>query len=160
MVTSEKLIQSFKITTRIINRQAEGLTHEDMVLQPPFRANCFNWVLGHIVVGRDRVLALFDETPTLSEAEKARYVSGSDPVTDGDTAVPSQKLLTALDDSLARIAAVLEKATPDQLAAIYNEEYSQTVADRIAGLHWHETYHTGQLELLRQLAGTNDAIIR
>jgi hypothetical protein len=29
----------------------------------------------------------------------------------------------------------------------------------VAGLHWHETYHVGQLELLRQLAGTDDAII-
>jgi hypothetical protein len=29
----------------------------------------------------------------------------------------------------------------------------------LAGLLWHETYHLGQLELLRQLAGTDDALI-
>ena len=29
----------------------------------------------------------------------------------------------------------------------------------LASQHWHETYHTGQLELLRQLAGTDDAIV-
>ena len=34
-----------------------------------------------------------------------------------------------------------------------------TLGERLVFLHWHETYHVGQLELLRQLAGTNDAVI-
>jgi hypothetical protein len=35
----------------------------------------------------------------------------------------------------------------------------ETVAEKIAFSHWHETYHVGQLELLRQLAGKNDKVI-
>jgi hypothetical protein len=42
---------------------------------------------------------------------------------------------------------------------MYNEERQQTVGDRIAGLHWHETYHTGQLDILRQLAGKDDGVL-
>jgi uncharacterized damage-inducible protein DinB len=157
MSTAEQLTQDYATTTWIINKQAEGLTHEQMMIQPPFRGNCFNWVLGHITANRDRALRALQAETILTEAERERYLRGSDPVTGEATAVRSEKLLAAVNEFQERIQAALEAV---DLASIYNEEQNQSLADRIAGLHWHETYHTGQLELLRQLAGTNDAIIR
>jgi len=159
MTTIDELIQSFATTGRIIHMQAKGLTHEQMMIQPPFRGNCFNWVVGHIATNRDQVLRLLGVEPVFSEAEAALYKTGSDPMTAAETAIDSHRLLQAIDKSQARIAAGLAQATAETLDAIYNAERNQTVAGRIAGLHWHETYHTGQLELLRQLAGTDDAII-
>jgi hypothetical protein len=159
MTTPEKLSQSFAVTQWIIKKQADGLTHEDTVLQLPFRGNCFNWVLGHIVEHRDQVLEALGEPPILSEAETAVYKTRSEPVTDSQKAVPLARLLSALDEGQERIAAILQHCSVDDLAVIYNDERRQTVSDRIAGLHWHETYHVGQLELLRQLASKNDAII-
>jgi hypothetical protein len=29
----------------------------------------------------------------------------------------------------------------------------------LAGLYWHEAYHTGQTEYLRQLAGKDDCVV-
>lgn len=158
MTSPHRLIESFETTTWIIGKQAEGLSHADTLLQPPFRGNCFNWVLGHIVENRDRVLAVLDEAPNLTEAEADVYRRGSEPVTEA-TAVATDKLLAAITDSQTRIENALQTADPARLAAIYSEKRNQTVAERIAWLHWHETYHTGQLELLRQLAGTDDAVI-
>jgi hypothetical protein len=40
-----------------------------------------------------------------------------------------------------------------------NEDGQSLLGDEIEGLAWHETYHLGQLELLRQLAGKNDQVI-
>jgi hypothetical protein len=159
MTTTDELIQSFATTGRIIHMQAKGLSHEQMMIQPPFRGNCFNWVVGHIATNRDQALRLLGVEPVFSEAEAALYKTGSDPMTAAETAIDSHRLLQAIDKSQARIAAGLAQATAETLDAIYNAERNQTVAGRIAGLHWHETYHTGQLELLRQLAGTDDAII-
>ena len=159
MPTAQKLIQSFQTTTWLINRQADGLSHEQMLLQLPFRGNCFNWVLGHIVTNRDKVLGLLGEEPQFNEDEVARYVRGSDPVVGAETAVDSHLLLEAVQCSQSKIEAALAKIDPVALAAIYSEEHNMTVGDRINGLHWHETYHTGQLEILRQLAGTNDRIV-
>ena len=34
-----------------------------------------------------------------------------------------------------------------------------TTAEFLHFLLWHETYHTGQTELLRQLTGVNDKVI-
>ncbi|NHZ72498.1 MAG: hypothetical protein GWP17_05390, partial [Aquificales bacterium] len=57
------------------------------------------------------------------------------------------------------IIAILSEIPEAILAEIYDEERGTAVGDRIASLHWHETYHTGQLEILRQLAGKNDSVI-
>ncbi len=159
MSTAQKMIQSFQTTTWLINQQAEGLSHEQMLLQLPFRGNCFNWILGHIVTNRDKVLILLGEDPFFSEAEVVRYERGSDPVVGVETAVHSKRLLEAVQYSQSKIEAALANIAPEALAAIFDEENKLTVADRINGLHWHETYHTGQLEILRQLAGTNDRIV-
>lgn len=159
MPNAQKLIQSFQTTTWLINKQAEGLSHEQMLLQLPFRGNCFNWILGHIVTNRDKVLVLLGEEPQFSEAEVARYVRGSDPVVGVETAVDSHRLLEAVQISQSKIEAALTTIDREVLTAIYDIENNVTVAERIDGLYWHETYHTGQLEILRQLAGTNDRIV-
>lgn len=158
-MSRQKLIQSFGVTTWLMQAQADGLSHEEMLLQPPFRGNCFNWVLGHILTNRDKVLLLLGEEPLFTESEVARYARGSDPVVGAETAVHSQRLLEAVKISQNKIEAGLAAAAPEALNAIYDEEQNLTVLDRLEGLHWHETYHTGQLELLRQLAGTDDRIV-
>ena len=157
---AETLIQSFDLTRRVIHMQTEGLTNADSLLQPPFRANCLNWVLGHILVGRNQVLGHLDAPQFWGEAEEARYRSGSDPVTGEEQALSLERLLADLDRSQAQIAAALESVSPaslDEPAESSGRERSR--GEAMAFLHWHETYHTGQLELLRQLAGKNDAII-
>jgi hypothetical protein len=58
-----------------------------------------------------------------------------------------------------KIEAALTIIDPEILTTMYDAENKIIVFERIEGLHWHETYHTGQLEILRQLAGTNDRIV-
>ena len=157
---AETLIQSFDLTRRIIHMQTEGLTNADSLLQPPFRGNCLNWVLGHILVGRNQVLGLLDAPQVWGEADEARYRSGSEPVTAEEQALSLEQLLADLDRSQERITAALESVLPASLAApVESSESERSRGQEVAFLHWHETYHTGLLELLRQLAGKNDAII-
>ncbi|MCP5095456.1 MAG: DinB family protein [Chloroflexi bacterium] len=159
MVSKTFVIQSFRRNSWVAREQAKGLSHEDTLLQLPFRSNCFNWVLGHIVVNRDNVLAALGEPAFLTEQEQERYTRGSDPIDGVETAVSLSHLLDGIQDTQTRIRTALENASPETLASIYNEEHNQTLADQIAFLNWHEAYHVGQLEILRQLAGTDDSII-
>ena len=158
MSNPTKLIQSYKINSWLINKQADGLTHDESVIQLPFRSNCFNWVLGHILVSRDQVLRLLSAEPVLSDEETALYESDSDPILTASRSAPFEQLLAAANESQSRIEAALQSASADQLNAHYSDGDGQTVADRIGGLHWHETYHLGQLEILRQAAGKDDKI--
>lgn len=158
--TSESLVRSFKLTYRIIKMQADGLTTADSLLQLPFRGNCLNWVLGHIVEGRNRVLTVLDEQPIWDEANTSRYERGAEPITSQEQALPLEQLLSDLDLTQDRITDALELTAPERLAEIVSADKKETtIGETIAFWHWHETYHTGQLELLRQFAGKNDAII-
>lgn len=157
---AETLIGSFALTHRIIKLQTDGLSHGDSLIQPPFRANCLNWVLGHIIVGRESVLKLLGEAPIWDKEKVSRYVSGSDPITISEQALPLETLLGDLDRQQQQISAALEQTAPERLETpVESRGNERSLGQAIAGLHWHETYHTGQLELLRQLAGKNDAII-
>ncbi|MGD8625836.1 MAG: DinB family protein [Anaerolineae bacterium] len=156
---AETLIQSFHTTWRIMQMQTNGLSHADSLLQPPFRGNCLNWVLGHILVGRDQALRLLGEASVLVADEAARYRTGSEPVQE-EEALSLERLLAGLAEAQERLDAALARAPAGALAAVVDfRGREQPLGQALDGLHWHETYHTGQLELLRQLAGTDDAII-
>jgi len=156
MTIAETLADYYGLTYRVIKRQLEGVTHEESLVQPPFRGNCLNWVLGHIVVSRATVLTTLGEIPPWSEAEAAHYQRNSDPITSAEQALPLAHLQALLEDSQTRILAGLARVTAEYLAGKLDEE---TRAEHIAFSNWHETYHVGQLELLRQLAGKDDKII-
>ena len=161
MIDRDQLAQAYAVNLNIIKRQAAGLSHADSLLQPPFRGNCLNWVLGHIAVNRDRVLRLLGEEPVLSEAETARYATGSEPVTgDQDGVLKLEELLERLGTGQERTLAGFQRAADaDMDKEIEIGEQTTTVGRRLFGLYFHETYHTGQTELLRQLAGTDDKVI-
>jgi uncharacterized damage-inducible protein DinB len=157
---AETLIESFGLTHQLIRMQTDGLSNKDSLLQPPFRGNCLNWVLGHILEGRNTALTLLGESPIWDKEKVSRYGRGSEAITQGEQALPLDRLLEDLDRSQERIAAALKRTTPQALATDVPFRGSQRpLGQALASQHWHETYHTGQLELLRQLAGTNDAIV-
>ena len=116
-----------------------------------------NWVIGHIVASRDSALWLLGASPTWTEAEARVYKPNSEPVISAEQALPLTRLLSDLEASQARIMEALQHVSAETLAAMADEE--DTVGQQITFSHWHETYHVGQLELLRQLAGKNDKVI-
>jgi len=156
MTTSETLTFYYGLTYNVIHRQLNGLTQADSLLQPPFRGNCLNWVLGHIVFNRGSILTLLGEDIPWTTEESDRYMRNSEPVTNEKDALPLERLLNGLEESQARILSGLQKVSAEKLAIVSDD---RTVAEQIAFLQWHETYHVGQLEPLRQLAGKNDKVI-
>lgn len=146
------LAQSFGVTHSLIRRHTKGLSHADSVVQPPFEGNCLNWVLGHIVNGRNEALGYLGGKPIWTEAEVARYRTGSPPVTGPDDGLPLARLLADLDASQERLRVQLETISAEAFAAVVETRFGpRPVGEHVDGLHWHETYHTGQLELLSKL---------
>ncbi len=158
-MSTQLIIDEFKRVNWITERQAEGLTHADSLLQPPFRGNCFNWILGHMLVGRNNTLKHLGREPYCDEETVALYKFDSEPITDGEKARPLADLLAGMSATADIIVAELEKASDDFMDEIIDEERGQTRRQAIDFLAWHESYHVGQLELLRQLAGIDDKVI-
>ena len=161
MITTTDLIGGLERNLGIIKAQTEDLSHADSLLQLPFRGNCLNWVLGHMAENRNTLLRFLGEEAILSEAHAARYGYGSEPVCgDGDDILTLEQLLAALEQSQGALAARLETITPEEMA---REEESflgtTTLGQLVFFLFWHESYHVGQPEYLRQLAGKDDKVI-
>jgi len=157
---AESLIQKYKLTAYIIQHQTEGITNEESIIQPPVRGNCMNWILGHILNDRNLVLSLLGEESVFDKAEAERYQRDSDPVSRFEEGLLFEKLLEKFDLSQKRIVSGLRSITPERLAEIDQVgTRKEEVGALISFIHWHETYHTGQFELLRQLAGKNDKVI-
>jgi uncharacterized damage-inducible protein DinB len=152
---AESLTQSYATNHWLINTLVEGLNNADSLVQPPYEGNCLNWVLGHIISSRQPALRLVGAEPVWSQGEADRYKTGSAPIVNGDQALPLEELLRALDLSQERIAAALAQKSEDELLEEAETDRGvKPISQHLAGLHWHETYHTGQLELLRDLAKT------
>jgi hypothetical protein len=150
---AEKLAQSYGATHWLIHQHVDGLDHPASLIQPPFQANCLNWVVGHILVSRHTVLRLLGAEPVWGQETITRYKTGSEPITEDGQGLPLAQLVTDLDQVQERIVAALAEVTPDALAEEAETDRGvRSVGEHIYGLHWHETYHTGQLELLRALA--------
>lgn len=163
MIDAKLLLEVAERNYRILLRQINGLTHEQSLLQPPFRGNCLNWVVGHLVMSRERMLLLVDEEPVWTPEQRLRYERGSEPVTDGKDALHFDRIVADLGTSHQRLVNRLQSITTDELNARkvpYNLPADpEPVWDWLQFLLWHETYHIGNTELLRQLAGTNDKVI-
>jgi len=161
MITKEQLAEGFGLNIRLIKLQTAGLSHADSLIQTPYKINCMNWVLGHIAVNRDNLMRLIEAEPLLSETETQRYKSESDPIIeDGADIMQLEKLLEVLTTGQTRIAAALDALSEADLSdEIQVGERMMPLGTRLHGFYFHDTYHTGQTDLLRQIAGANDKVV-
>jgi hypothetical protein len=161
MITAKELAEAFERNWKVVELQVEGLSHAQTLLQPPFRGNCFNWVLGHVLETRNSTLLALGANPLVTGEHAQRYGHGSEPVCgDGPGVVRLEKLLDLLGQSQEIISARMPHLTAADLARVVRDHRGEvTLGQRLFFLYFHDTYHCGQAELLRQLAGTNDQII-
>jgi uncharacterized damage-inducible protein DinB len=161
MITTSDFIDAFARNVNIVKMQTKDLTHEDSLIQPPFGGNCLNWVLGHIAENRDHILELLGEPPQIG-ALGARYKRGSERMTaPDDSTLRLEEILAWLDRAQEHIAMALGRMDEAVLAreTTTSNNRTATIGQRVFFLYFHETYHVGQTELFRQLAGKDDKVI-
>jgi uncharacterized damage-inducible protein DinB len=154
--------RGFKRNVSLVVAHAEGLTHEDSLMQSPYNVNCFNWVVGHIVTSRNALFRNIDgEALWSTEDGLERYRRESDPIKeDGEGVWQLPDLLTALQETQDKIEQRLGVATQEYLdEEIEVEGRSASRNARILFAYFHDSYHTGQTDLLRQMSGKSDKII-
>jgi uncharacterized damage-inducible protein DinB len=162
MIDTVYLASAYDRNVRIIKMQTEGLTHEESMIQLPFRANCMNWIVGHLVTNRNNILKLLDAEDHIDPISVDRYIRDSDPITaDSTDALPLEQLIQLLEHTQENMASSLEAITNDELernvAFFGNTE--MTVGEWLIFFFFHDSYHAGQAEILRQAAGKDDKVI-
>ena len=153
---AKPIIHLLDFSNRSLGMNLEGVTHEESLIHPEAGGNCINWVLGHIVVHRDKMLGMLGQPTLLDEATTARYDRGSRPILAQDDGVQTLEVLKdALEQSYDRVRAVLSAADEATFAAPSGKS---TLGDSLVFLLGHEWYHGGQVGLLRRITGHAGAI--
>jgi len=161
MIGARHLAKAFGRNTAILKMQVAGLSHEDSLLQTPYNINCLNWTLGHILVYRDRSLVTAGGPPQFADGQLDRYRRESEPIKeDGSGVLSLDELAAAVESSQDAINTVIGDLSDAAFSAESQVDgHLVTIAEGIYFDYFHDTYHTGQTEILRQVAGANDQII-
>ena len=162
MITPASLAEALRRNVTIIKLQSRGLSTDQSLQQLPFRANCLNWVLGHLVTNRLAMIKILSGSPAPEAELLARYERESDPVTGpGEGVISLEELLRILEETQARLEMLIEKTTVAQWAepVLFAGGEPNPRSEWLFFLYFHDCYHTGQTELLRQAAGMNDKVI-
>jgi len=144
----------FQYNSYSINANTENITHEESLRDPGPGGNCINWVLGHIVSYRNDILELLGAEPAIDKEKSEPYLRGTGPL-EGAAAVDSDELLSLLKKSQEVLDGRLKEMKGDDLDKPAGDK---TVGARLAFLQFHETYHAGQLGVLRRILGKKGAI--
>jgi hypothetical protein len=161
-VSAKTLGTLFEFTYQVFRRNTEGITHEESLRLPQPGGNCMNWVGGHVVAVRDGLLASLGQTRVWSAAEQSIYGRKSPTLTDPATALPWERIVQDLEKTQERLRAGVAALTTERLASPMPAENNpfgvDSVGDSLAVFTFHESYHVGQLGILRRLAGKPGAI--
>jgi uncharacterized damage-inducible protein DinB len=160
IAAAKTLMDLLEFNQTTIHAQLKDITPAESLLQLPFRGNCMNWVVGHIVAIRQGWLEMLGLPGIMTEEEQKAYGYGSEPIGCAEQAIPLESLVKRLDENLAVLVKKLQGMTQSELdreVEIWRGKVP--LAEALFFYLWHESYHTGQLEQLRQLAGKNDHVI-
>lgn len=146
----------------VLHRNLDGLSHEDSLHHPQPDVSCLNWVLGHIVSARNTMLKLFGREPLIPDAQLQIYRPRATPPLDPSQAIQLSQLATWFDQLQDELVASLKSVSDEHLAqpAPFSPTSNpkETIGSLLANLVAHEAYHSGQIGLLRRLAGKPGAI--
>lgn len=138
-MAAEEVKLIMKYNAYVFNRNLEEISNEESLASPDDKVNTINWVAGHLVNSRDDLLEDVGRERIL-QPEYAEYygrgkkLPGPDAAIDIDTIKKDYERLT---DELNKILA----------------EGDDEKDQRVAFFMFHESYHAGQLGILRKLLG-------
>jgi uncharacterized damage-inducible protein DinB len=146
----------------VVDKNLDGIDNADSLETPRPAGNCINWVLGHLLSVYEASLPALGQEPVMAEGALARYVRGSRPLSDPQEALPFDDLRAAWSKAVSRFAAGLEDLTSEAMdrPAPFSpgNDPDETVGSLLLTVLFHQTYHAGQLGLLRRLVDKPGAI--
>jgi uncharacterized damage-inducible protein DinB len=158
MTLTQTLILQMGYTTFAMHANTENLTDDQAMLRCGEGSN-INWVIGHVTASRQHMLNLLGQKPLWTAEAIALYERGTKP--------PASPVCVAeMINIYRRSGDMIREALPLMSAEAYAEKApfspsnnpEETVGSLLAGLLFHESYHIGQLGVLRRSAGLDGAI--
>lgn len=155
----ETLLEALENNQSVLEMQVEGITHEQSLLKPPFYSNCMNWILGHLLQSRSWMLEQIGLSGYMPPEEVLVYQRSAPEMDDPAQASRLESILDRLMETNTLLKDRLEAMSLEELHKEIPIFGGTTLSAFLGFLLWHETYHVGQLEILRNFSGHHEKLI-
>jgi hypothetical protein len=154
--------QMARVVHAVVGRCLDGLSQEESLIQPMPEGNCSNWVMGHLLCVYDNVLPTLGQAPVGEDGAFKRYGRGSCGLKGSEGAMPMMEMMAAWDEAKKRIEEGLAGLTEERLdePAPFSPSGNpnETIRSLLTTIFFHQSYHAGQLGMLRRMAGKPGAL--
>ena len=154
-MSTDTLQAQFSMSAYVLQKNLQGITHEESVRQFESGGNYINWILGHIVRTRVEVLPLIGVESPYSLDDFGLYRGNPDAVDASELSLDDlvehfEVLQGLLDDGLSALTAE-NLSDPAPVSPTGNPD--ETMGTLLATIAYHEAYHAGQIGTLRRAIG-------
>jgi hypothetical protein len=154
--------QMARVVHAVVGRCVDGLSHEESLIQSAPEGNCANWVMGHLLCSYNKVLPALGQAVVGGDGAFKCYERGSHGVKGNEGAMPMTELMAAWHEAEKRIEEGLTGLTEERLdePAPFSPSGNpkETMRSLLTTVFFHQSYHAGQLGLLRRIAGKPGAL--
>jgi uncharacterized damage-inducible protein DinB len=159
---TKTIAYQFGLCSYVLEKNLEGVTHQESLINPPLGGSCLNWVVGHLTRSRNRALSLFGQKPMFPAEELDAY--------DDNGGVPFRPERAIAFDELKRRYKALQEPLVQGLHGMPPEAMDrpapfsptgnpkETVGSLLAAFAFHEAYHVGQSGVLRRVIGREGVV--
>lgn len=161
MSIQSDLAEDYGRNSRLLQRHLEGLSHADTLIRPAGTGNCINYIFGHLLLCRVEMLDLLGEAASVSEETLRRYGNDVDAVGPDSTDIFTLEQLQSWWEAVdAQFLQTLQAADDESMLRVVDTGRRELPLHRRLHFYFfHESFHLGQLEILRHLAGKTEALI-
>lgn len=157
---SDLLPKLYRLNAMTLFANLDGVTAEQALVTPPGGGNSINWIVGHLVHTRNGLLDILGAERLWAKGEADCYARGAADV-DPSELRPLDDLTRDFKATKAPLDAAIRSFDHAALDADGPHEFPggfKTVREAIAFLHFHESYHVGQIGFMRRIVGLPGAI--
>jgi uncharacterized damage-inducible protein DinB len=147
------LAEIFRLNTRLLHNCLDGLTEEQARARPTAATNSAAFVAAHVADTRFAIVGWLGGTV---ENPLAADLAGARGIEDLPSLPPLDTIRAAWDAASAALALHLATVAPEALDGPSPQRFpgaGPTLLGALAFLAQHDSYHVGQLALLRKYAG-------
>jgi hypothetical protein len=153
------LCVGFRMAQRSHVANLKGLSEADASQPLGVEGNSINWIAGHLLANRDRLLLRLGGTPFLGREEGAAYATGSSPRTSPQPPVGLARIAAGIGTTGEFLLAKFESLSDEELGQPLDPKSVRAPLDPpvlgslLSFFVVHEGYHSGQLGLARRVLG-------
>jgi uncharacterized damage-inducible protein DinB len=135
----------FNLNHQVIHANLKGITQEESIQPSGEGGTSINWILGHLILNRDSIFEILGVDKMFPKELIPVYSRGTQNVTI-ENAEKVETLLQLLDKTQEVLKSEIEMKLDDEKKA------------NIAFFAFHESYHAGQLGIMRRVVGKQGSI--